>query len=116
MLENYPETRNSDIALTIKIWEEFYSNILFDNPMNGVKSVELRSLFELPREDNIKRCRAHWQNDKKMFLSTELKIALKRGILEDEWRVAIGYPTKETAGNPVPSWTPLSEIGQSKIQ
>ena len=67
-------------------------------------------LYWLPREDNVKRVRAFWQNDKKKFLPTVLEVAIARRINEDEWRVAMGYPTKATTGTPTPSWTPVSEI------
>ena len=61
-------------------------------------SVMLKELFELPREDNIKRIRAKIQNDEKRLLPTKWEVARKRGILEDEWRVAMGYPSKNCAG------------------
>jgi len=106
-LRNYPETRNSDITLTIKIWQTFYGISDF---------VSLKDLYNLPREDNVKRIRAKIQNDQKKFLPTILKVAKKRGILEDEWRVAMGYPTKESSGTLNPSWTPSSYKESSNSQ
>jgi len=38
------------------------------------------------------------------------EVVKQRKINEDEWRVAMGYPTKETVGDKVPSWTPPSEV------
>lgn len=102
-LENFEETRNSDITLTIQIWKEFYKEYI-KKGQYGDEGIWLKDLYELPREDNVKRARAYWQNSKNMFLPTDPKIAKKRGILEDEWRVAMGYPTKESAGTGQPSW------------
>jgi len=92
-LRNYPETRDSDITLTIKIWKMFY--LLFlrqDGNLNYM--VPLESLFELPREDNVKRVRAQF-NSKGQYYPTNWRVAEARGIKEDDWRVALGYPTKQ---------------------
>lgn len=87
VLEECPETRNSDIELMIQIWQKYYE---------VGNSINLRSLFSLPREDHIKRVRASF-NAKGKYLPTDLKIAKTRGILENEWRQAMGYPmTTET--------------------
>lgn len=96
-LEYYPETRNSDIELTTRIWKEFHKSYLFDLGSKELY-VKVKDLFELPREDNIKRVRAKIQNDDKKWLPTDWKIAKKRGILEGEWRQAMGYPSKEPKG------------------
>ena len=109
-LKFWPETRNSDIELTTRIWKEYYAKYLIPGDrllLNGVpisEAVELKKLFILPREDNVKRARAYWQNTKKMYPPTDPRIAKKRGMLEDDWRVAMGYPTKESTGTDQPSW------------
>jgi hypothetical protein len=103
VLEKYPETRNCDIQLTIQIWKEYYAQYIFED------CVALKNLFELPREDNVKRIRAYFQNVKKLFLPTDWIVAKKRGIIQDEWRVAMGYPTQDTTGTATPSWQPPSE-------
>jgi len=95
-LNYFPETRNSDISLTIKIWEEFYPTLL----NNGM--VNIKNLFELPREDNVKRIRAKF-NSKGKYLPTDIKIIQARGLKENKWREELGYsktietyyPTKE---------------------
>jgi len=114
-LREYPKTRNSDVRLTTTIWEKFYSNYIFADHI-GRPAVALYHLFELPREDNVKRIRAKF-NHKGLYLPTVWEIAEKRGILENEWRVAMGYPTKKHAENDRPSWTPPSEMqdGQNKL-
>jgi len=90
-LENYEETRNSDITLMIQIWKCFYNSKIIGSGM-----IRVSDLYELPREDNIKRIRAKIQNDpiKPRFLPTDLKIALQRGMNEEEWLKAMGYWTK----------------------
>ena len=86
-LKNYPETRNSDITLTIKIWRVFHSDKLF----NEGKCIYIDNLFELPREDNIKRIRAKIQNDDGEYLPTVWEIAKRRSILREVWEKAMGY-------------------------
>lgn len=87
ILKEYPETRNSDITLTIKIWEIFYAK---DN------KIDVRDLYELPREDNIKRIRAKFCQEKKPWAyPTEIKIMRARRIKEIEWRIALGYKPPE---------------------
>jgi hypothetical protein len=95
----YPETRNSDIALTIKIWEEFY----------GIRdTIQTKQLYDLPREDNVKRIRAKFcEQNKQWAYPTIWKIAQKRGIKEDEWRNVLGYPAAGEIIYPtkISSWT-----------
>src|SRR3990167_3551566 len=92
ILERVPDTRNSDIALTIEVWKTFYGSRLrvldHDNFTSGRKDlyVNVNDLYELPREDNVKRVRAKIQNDEKKFLPTEVNVAIKRGWKEAEWR------------------------------
>jgi len=101
-LEQFPETRDSDIGLTIQIWLTFYGE-------GGGGSIELKKLYELPREDNVKRVRAYFQNVKKICLPTNENVARARGINIDEWRVAMGYPIETTSETKKPSWVPSSE-------
>ena len=89
-LENYPQTRNCDISLTIKIWEVYHQ----DKINNG--SVSLSDLYDLPREDNVKRYRAKIQNVEKLFLPTDPEVIKKRNIKEDEWREELGYASQAT--------------------
>lgn len=109
ILRDVPETRNSDITLMLEVWRRYYPTRI-KRGSTGEEGVWLKDLYDLPREDNIKRVRAYWQNTKKMYLPTEWLIAKARGIEQDEWRVAMGYPTKDSARTPTPSWTPPSLV------
>lgn len=85
------EARNSDIALMILIWQRWYN--VSDRP-DGI--VHVRRLFDLPREDNVKRVRAKLQNEEHKYLPTNPDVLIKRGILEQYWSDALGYNlTKE---------------------
>jgi hypothetical protein len=116
VLRDVPETRNSDISLTINIWRRMFPDVIKIKEFSSMESgavevgqyILLSDLYWLPREDNIKRARAFIQNVKKKYPPTEWSIAKARGFNEDEWRVAMGYPTKESAGTGFPSWTPPS--------
>lgn len=89
-LANYPETRNSDIELTTRIWKQYHSSKLRLG-LGGEVLVSLKDLFELPREDNVKRYRAKIQNEENRYLPTEEKIAKARKINIELWRKAMGY-------------------------
>ena len=75
-LENFPATRNSDVTLTISIWRQFHR-------VNG--AINVSQLYDLPREDNVKRLRAEIQNVEGRFLPTSLEVAKKRRIKEETW-------------------------------
>lgn len=85
------KSRNSDIRLTQMIWWNYYKGSLLQHT-DGKIYVNMADLYNLPREDNIKRIRAKIQNDLKEFLPTDPAIARKRGWQEDEWRKFLGYP------------------------
>jgi hypothetical protein len=81
VLAEEEDTRNSDLLLTHRIWQRWY----------GVgDEVTLQKMFELPREDNVKRIRAKFNHEKK-YLPTSLKVAKARGFNENEWRNLLGY-------------------------
>lgn len=80
------QARNSDIALTILIWQRWYSV-----GTNEDSVVHLYRLFDLPREDNVKRVRAVFQNTEHKYLPTSLEVLKKRGIEREYWEDALGY-------------------------
>jgi len=88
-LIKYPETRNSDLELTRKIWGEYYGHYL--DWINDTTVIPLKNLNLVPTQDSIKRIRAMIQNDEKRFLPTDWRIAKKRGWEEIEWRKELGY-------------------------
>lgn len=90
ILEDDEKSRNSDIRLTQMLWWHFYRKYM--HQVDGKIMVAVTDLFELPREDNIKRIRAKIQNEEHMFLPTNPDVARKRGWQEDEWRSFLGYP------------------------
>lgn len=89
-LEMDVKSRNSDIRLTQVLWWNHYRSYM--KMIDGKVYVNVAHLYDLPREDNIKRIRAKIQNDLKEFLPTDPAIAKKRGWKEDEWREYLGYP------------------------
>lgn len=96
VLELVPHTRDSDIALMIEVWRRYYPKYV-KKGSTGEEGVWLKDLYELPREDNIKRVRAQIQNDDKQFLPTTWEIAKQRKINENVWRKAMGYTYSITA-------------------
>ena len=98
ILRNIPETRNSDITLMIEVWKRFYKNKL-KVAKTGQHGVYLEDLYYLPREDTIKRIRAKF-NENGQFYPTDWEVAKARGMEEDQWRVAMGYPRKDQVREP----------------
>lgn len=114
ILRDNPSTRNSDITLMIEVWRKHFPQRI-KRGVTGEEGVWLKDLYDLPREDDIKRVRAYYQNTKKMYLPTEEAVAVARKMDVNEWRIAMGYPTKETSGTPRPNWTPASEHKQQSL-
>ena len=85
------QSRNSDIRLTHVIWARYYPKYV--KTIDGKMYVEMKAMYDLPREDNIKRIRAKIQNELHEFLPTDPEVAKKRGWEIDEWREYLGYPT-----------------------
>jgi hypothetical protein len=81
-LEHYPKTRDSDITLMIQVWKSFH---------NVGDTISVVMLYDLPREDHIKRWRAKIQNEENRFLPSSWEIAKKRNIERAEWERALGY-------------------------
>lgn len=114
--------RNSDIALTVLIWLRYYS--VGDNEGR----IYLYQLFDLPREDNIKRVRAVFQNVEHKYLPTDPAVLIKRGIEEAYWFDALGYnltadewrthhqTVAQTKPRAIETVTDMLVVGQSEMQ
>lgn len=97
VLTEVPETRNSDIALMVELWRRYYPEKIQTLDLglrNERPAVALADLYDLPREDHVKRVRAAF-NAKGEFMPTDIKVAEARGINEDRWRKALGYEPKK---------------------
>jgi hypothetical protein len=82
VLNLFPHTRNSDIALTLKYWELFHSDLF--NP----KAMNPRDLFKMERETSIVRVRAKIQNEYQLF-PADAKTRRRRRDLEEEIKEAV---------------------------
>lgn len=90
VLEEYPQTRDSDQYLTLIIWKKYYPSRIF-KVSNGSSAILLKDIMEMPREDNIKRVRAIIQNVENKFLPTSLEVAKQRKINEETWREYVRF-------------------------
>ena len=92
ILNQNPETRDSDITLMLKFWETFESNIY-----NG-HIIDPDDLYRLTRLTTITRERARIQNTYKLFQASS-EVRHHRGTLSDEEKEKaiedkpIGYPS-----------------------
>ena len=82
-LEHFPETRNSDTTLEIKLWETFYPEDAFKD---GMIMFAPDVLYMLPHGEEVSRIRRKIQNDEKRFIPTDEYVAVKRGWKAEEWR------------------------------
>lgn len=82
ILNLYPKTRNSDIALTLKYWEVFQDEIYTGQSIDPVK------LFELERLTTVARLRAKIQNEYGLYLADD-HIRNRRRKLEENVRDVI---------------------------
>mgnify|MGYP000844596995 CR=1 FL=1 len=91
ILTTVPESRNSDITLTIELWKYYYPQSVHRGEKTGKYYILIDKLFDLPREDNIKRIRAEIQNVEHRYLPTEVAILIERARMSKEWREFLGY-------------------------
>lgn len=66
ILWRYGYTRNSDIALSIEFYKQFYSEYIQDDD-----SIKLEDLYNIPKMYDIQRTRADIQNTQGLFPATE---------------------------------------------
>ena len=85
ILEDYPETRNNDITLTIKLWQVYHSKAYTMLEQGGINA-----LYILPYESYIKRLRARL-TAKGQYLPTDREVIKQRRINEDKWRTNLNY-------------------------
>lgn len=90
ILTTTPAARNSDVTLMIELWRHYHKEHLKYLP-DGTECVATFDLYDLPREDHIKRYRAEIQNVEKILLPTDKKILVERAKLSKEWRKDLGY-------------------------
>ena len=86
ILSDYPETRNNDINLMIKVWRVYYGPFYNELIVGG----NIGALYSLPYQDNIKRYRARLQA-KGQYLPTDREVIKQRRINEDWWREKLNY-------------------------
>jgi hypothetical protein len=84
ILDKYPLTRNSDIGLMIALWKIHFPKYIKVGG-GGRQGIWLEDLFNLPREDHIKRIRAMFQNDKGLYLPSDPAVRKQRKISEEKW-------------------------------
>lgn len=76
LMNHYPDTRNSDIALQIRYWKTFENDIVKGD------YVALDDLYTLPRLNSLVRARARIQNEYRLFQADPV-VRERRGTLEE---------------------------------
>jgi hypothetical protein len=89
ILRDNPKARDSDIRLTLFVWIKFYMRYIRKDT-DGDYCIKLKELYDLPREDHIKRIRAKF-NEIGLYRTTDKEVAAKRRQKEIEWRKELGY-------------------------
>ncbi len=77
ILNHLPDTRNSDVTLQLRYWEQFCGDRYQGGP------IDPQLLFTLPRLTSLSRARATIQNTLGLYLADE-DVRRHRGTLEDE--------------------------------
>lgn len=77
VLNHFPDTRNSDIALQLKYWERFEPD-LYDG-----RAVEPKDMFKLTRLTSLQRTGAKIQNSYGLFQASP-NVKRRRGKRSDE--------------------------------
>jgi hypothetical protein len=75
LLNNFPKTRDSDITLQIRYWQNFQSDRF------GGPEISIWDYYRLARLTSLTRARATIQNKLKLFQASEA-VAVHRGQLE----------------------------------
>lgn len=90
-LRDYPKTRDDDILLTQAIWWRYYRHLLEERKDGDSIEylVNVKYIKELPREDHIKRYRARFQNENRIYLPTNKEVAKQRRWSENQWTLAM---------------------------
>ena len=83
ILRIYPATRNSDVKLMLNLWLKYYPAAMLK--IGDERVVKLKDLYELPREDNIKRIRAKF-NEQGLYMPTNPEVIRQRKQKEVQWR------------------------------
>lgn len=76
ILNHYPGTRDSDIALQLRYWRQFESDLFYGD------SVAVTDYYKLTRLTSISRERARIQNVFKLFLASD-EVRKRRGTIEE---------------------------------
>ena len=86
VLQQFPPTRNNDMALTLRLWAQFYSHLMVRETPHGSQleptewTVSLRTIMQLPREDQVSRIRRKFQEEG-LYLPTDPEVLKKRRLL-----------------------------------
>lgn len=88
-LQQYPISRNSDIALMIYVWQNFY---------DVQHEVTLKRLYDLPLHESVKRIRAQF-NQKNQYLPTDPTVIKARAKNQKKWRQHLGYAIENVSPN-----------------
>lgn len=89
-LKNYPQTRNSDVELTLFLWVTFYQEHLEWQQEGERWVVDLKMVSRLPSEDKIARFRRKFQ-ELDMYSATD-PVVLERRNREKKVKATIVTP------------------------
>jgi hypothetical protein len=79
ILNKYPESRDSDIALQFRYWKQY------DSELYEKLQSDLGAMYSLPRLTSLSRARARIQNTHRLFLAS-MPVRSRRRLLSEEQR------------------------------
>lgn len=84
VLDERPETRNDDKLLWLWVCSTFFPGSFLR--VDGINYLRVKDILDLPSQDSIKRTRAEYQNEEKMFLPTDPKVLEGRSRNSKNWK------------------------------
>ena len=98
ILQRYPATRNSDLALQAQLVYEFYPPL--EQPIYDWREI-VTAMSQVPTQDHIARARRKVVARNKALMPTDLNVAKARKHSEDEFRRwAVTRPSSSASNIP----------------
>ena len=84
VLRDFPDTRNSDVTLTLYVWLRVGGDKVFEIDGKEGKFIRLKDIIGLPSEDKVSRIRRKFQEENK-YPATDPIVIQKRSKERKEW-------------------------------
>lgn len=84
VLRDLPDTRNSDVTITLYVWLRVGGDRVFEIDGKEGKFIRLKDIIGLPSEDKVSRIRRKFQEEGK-YVATDPEVLRRRQKAIPEW-------------------------------